>query len=93
MFAKIKHVAAIGAAVAGIGWLTAMSPPLAYAQLPSISPGNNTPCSDAAEVNCDHDRSQAQQCPADASADAPTEAPSNHSMRPQCSPHTSGGKP
>jgi len=30
MFAKIKQVAAIGAAVAGIGWLTAVSP-LAYA--------------------------------------------------------------
>jgi len=92
MFAKIKQVAAIGAAVAGIAWLTAVSP-LAYAQPPRIPPGNNIPCSDTAEVNCDKGpQPLPTQCPANASADAPANAPSTHSMRPECSPHTSGGK-
>ena len=94
MFAKIKNMAVIGAAVAGIGWLTAVSPPLAYAQPPRIPPGNNITCSDTVGVNCDNDGSPPQQgqCPPDASADAPADDPSMHSTRPECSPHTSGGK-
>ena len=94
MFAEIKQVAAIGAAVAGIGWLTAVNPPLAYAQPPRIPPSNPITCSDTAGVNCDNDGSPPQQgyCPPDASADAPADDPSVHSTRPECSPHTSGGK-
>jgi hypothetical protein len=93
MFAKIKQVAAIGAAVAGIGWLTAVSP-LAYAQPPRTPPSNPISCSDTVGVNCDNDGSPLQQgaCPPDASADAPADDPSIHSTRPECSPHTSGGK-
>jgi hypothetical protein len=94
MFTKIKHVAAIGGAVAGIGWLTAVSSPTAYAQPPLITPGNNITCSDTAGVNCQNDGSPPQQgyCPPDASANAPGDDPSMHSTRPECSPHTSGGK-
>lgn len=84
MFAKIKQVAAIGAAVAGIGWLTAVSPPLAYAQPPRISPSDPTTCSDNAEVNCDPNGSQQEQCPGN--------APVLHTVPPECPPDTSRGK-
>jgi hypothetical protein len=46
MFAKIKQVAAVGAAVAGVGWITVVSPGVAHAQPPRIPPGNNFTCAD-----------------------------------------------
>lgn len=46
MFAKIKQVAAVGAAVAGVGWITVVSPDVAHAQPPRIPPGNNFTCAD-----------------------------------------------
>jgi hypothetical protein len=36
MSARIKQVAAVGAAIASVGWVTAVSPGVAYAQPPRI---------------------------------------------------------
>jgi hypothetical protein len=44
MFVKAKQVAAVGAAVAGIGWVTVVSPAVAHAQPPRIPPGNDFTC-------------------------------------------------
>jgi hypothetical protein len=44
MFVKAKQVAVVGAAVAGIGWVTVVSPAVAYAQPPRIPPGNDFTC-------------------------------------------------
>jgi len=46
MFANVKQVAAVGAAVAGVGWITVVSPGVAHAQPPRIPPGNNFTCAD-----------------------------------------------
>lgn len=51
MFANIKHVAMVGAALAGLGWVTVVSPPAAHAQPPRIPPGNNFSCPDTAGTN------------------------------------------
>ena len=61
MFAKIKQVAAVGAAVAGVGWITVVSPGVAHTQPPRIPPGNNITCSDTAGVQyvADPDNSNA----------------------------------
>jgi hypothetical protein len=50
MFAQIKQVATIGAAVAGIGWPGIASLAAAYAQPPQIPPGNDVICPDIAGV-------------------------------------------
>jgi len=50
MFAKIKQVAAVGAAVAGVGWVTVVSPGVAHTQPLLISQDNNITCPDTAEV-------------------------------------------
>ena len=44
MFAKIKQVAAVGAVVAGVGWVSVVSPAVAHAQPPRIPPGNDITC-------------------------------------------------
>ncbi|MDA3659027.1 hypothetical protein [Mycobacterium xenopi] len=44
MFAKLKHVGVIGAAIAGVGWMTTVSPVVAYAQPPRIPPGTDITC-------------------------------------------------
>ncbi len=44
MFARIKQVAAVGAAVVGIGWMGVVSPAVAYTQPPRIPAGNEPPC-------------------------------------------------
>jgi hypothetical protein len=51
MFAKIKQVAAAGAAVAGVGWITVVSPGVAYTQPPRIPQGINFTCPDVAGIN------------------------------------------
>ena len=51
MFAKIKQVAAAGAAVAGVGWITVVSPGVAQAQPPRIPQGTNFTCPDIAGIN------------------------------------------
>jgi hypothetical protein len=50
MFAKIKQVAAAGAAVAGVGWVTFVSPAVANAQPLPIPQDNNITCPDIAGV-------------------------------------------
>ena len=50
MFAKIKQVAAVGAAVAGVGWVTVVSPAVAHTQPPRIPQDNNITCPDIAGV-------------------------------------------
>ena len=50
MFATIKQAAAIGAAVAGVGWVTSLTPAVAQTQPPRPLAGNNVTCpSGAAE--------------------------------------------
>ena len=44
MFATPKQVAAVGAAVAGLGWVTVVSPAVAHTQPPRIPPGNDITC-------------------------------------------------
>ena len=44
MFAKIKQVAAVGAALAAVGWITVVSPGVAHTQPPRIPPGNDITC-------------------------------------------------
>jgi hypothetical protein len=51
MFAKIKRVAAAGAAVAGVGWITVVSPGVAHAQPPRIPQSINFICPDVAGIN------------------------------------------
>jgi hypothetical protein len=51
MFAKIKQVAAAGAAVAGVGWMTVVSPGVAHAQPPGIPQGTTFTCPDVAGIN------------------------------------------
>lgn len=46
MFAKIKQLAAVGAAVAGVGWITVVSPDVAQAQPPRMPESNNFTCPD-----------------------------------------------
>ena len=43
MFAKIKQVAAVGAAVAGVGWVTVVSPAVAHTQPLPIPQGFTCP--------------------------------------------------
>ena len=50
MFAKIKQVAAVGAAVAGVGWVTFVSPAVANAQPRPIPQDNPITCPDIAGV-------------------------------------------
>jgi hypothetical protein len=52
MFATIEHVAGVGAAVAGIGWVTVVSPAVPHAQPPPIPAGNDITCpgGDVAEL-------------------------------------------
>jgi hypothetical protein len=44
MFTRIQYMAAIGATIAGVGWVSAVSPPVAQAQPPQIPPGNSITC-------------------------------------------------
>lgn len=44
MFAAIKQMTAVGAAVAGLGWVTFVSPAVAYTQAPRIPLGNGITC-------------------------------------------------
>jgi hypothetical protein len=41
---RVMATIAVGAAVAGIGWVTVVSPAVAHAQPPRIPPGNNFTC-------------------------------------------------
>ena len=68
MFAKIKQVAAVGAAVAGVGWVIFVSPAVANAQ-PPIPKDNPITCPDIAGVRHvpDPDNSQAYYVCADGS--------------------------
>jgi hypothetical protein len=50
MFNRIQYTAAIGATIAGVGWVSAVSPPVAQAQPPHIPPGNNITCPDGGGV-------------------------------------------
>jgi hypothetical protein len=83
MFAKVKQVAAVGAAVAGVGWVTVVSPAMAHAQPPRIPPGNDFTCpaiagvqdmqdpddSNAFYVCADGQQQDRKQCPPDAKLD------------------------
>jgi phage tail protein X len=51
VFAKIKQVAVVGAAVASLGWVTAVSPGVAHTQPPRIPQGINITCPDIAGIN------------------------------------------
>jgi hypothetical protein len=51
MFATIKQVAAFGAAVAGVVWVTVVSPGVADAQPPRIPQDINFTCPDIAGIN------------------------------------------
>jgi hypothetical protein len=51
MSARIKQVAAVGAAIASVGWLTVVSPGAAYAQPPRIPQEVNFTCPDVAGIN------------------------------------------
>ncbi len=51
MFAKVKQVAAVGAAVAGVGWVTVVSPGVAHTQPPRIPQDINITCPDIAGIN------------------------------------------
>jgi hypothetical protein len=56
MFVKVKQVAAVGTAavgtaVAGLGWVAIMSPVVAHAQPPRIPQGNSVTCPDIAGIN------------------------------------------
>ena len=44
MSARIKQVAAVGAAIASAGWMTVVSPAVAYAQPPRIPQGVDFTC-------------------------------------------------
>ena len=69
MFAKIKQVAAVGAAVAGVGWVTVVSPAVANAQPRPIPQDNPITCPDGAGVRNvpDPDNSEAYYVCADGS--------------------------
>lgn len=61
MFAKFKQVAVVGAAVAGVGWASVVSPAVAHTQ-PGIPQGGATiNCPDIAGINYvpDHGNSDA----------------------------------
>lgn len=51
MFATMKQAAAVGAAIAGVGWLTVVSPVAAHAQPPRMPQGNNFTCPEIAGIN------------------------------------------
>ncbi len=51
MSARIKQVAAVGAAIASVGWMTVASPGVAYAQPPRIPQGVSFTCPDVAGIN------------------------------------------
>jgi phage tail protein X len=51
MLAKIGRVAAVGAAVAGVGWVMVASPGVAHAQPPPIPQDINITCPDVAGIN------------------------------------------
>jgi hypothetical protein len=51
MSAKIKQVAAVGAVIASVGWMTALSPGVAYAQPPHIPQAGNFTCPGTAGIN------------------------------------------
>jgi hypothetical protein len=52
MFAKTKQVAAVGATVVALGWVTVVSPGVAHPQPPPMPPqGNNVTCPDIAGIN------------------------------------------
>jgi hypothetical protein len=51
MSARIKQVAAVGAAIASVGWMTVVSPGAAYAQPPRIPQGVNFTCPDIAGIH------------------------------------------
>lgn len=51
MFARIKQVAAVGVAVAGVGWVTVVSPGVAYTQPPRIPRDINFTCPDIGGIN------------------------------------------
>ena len=50
MFAKIKGAAVVGATVFALGWVTAVSPGVAYPQPPTPE-GNEFTCPDIAGIN------------------------------------------
>jgi len=69
MFAKVKQVAALGAAVAGVGWVIFVGPAVANAQPRPIPQDNPITCPDIAGVRDvpDPDNSQAYYICADGS--------------------------
>ncbi len=48
MFAALKQVAAVGATVAGVGWVAVLSPAVSHTQPPRTLAGNNVTCPDGA---------------------------------------------
>jgi hypothetical protein len=89
MLAKIKQVAAVGAAVVGVGWVTFVSPAVANPQPRPIPQDNPITCPDIAGVRYvpDPDNSQAyyvcadglqqdhEECPAATDLDMDTTPP------------------
>ncbi len=51
MVAKIEQLAAVGAAIASVGWVTAVSPGVAHAQPPRIPQEVSFTCPDVAGIN------------------------------------------
>jgi hypothetical protein len=51
MSARVKQVAAVGAAIASVGWMTVLSPGVVYAQPPRIPQGVSFTCPDVAGIN------------------------------------------
>jgi hypothetical protein len=51
MSARIKQVAAVGAAIASVGWMTVASPAVAYAEPPGIPQGSSFSCPGTAGIN------------------------------------------
>jgi hypothetical protein len=50
MSAKVKQMAAVGAAIASVGWMTAVSLAVAYAQPPRIPQAGTFACPDVAGI-------------------------------------------
>jgi hypothetical protein len=100
MFAKIKQVAAVGAAIAGIGWATVVSPAVANAQPLPIPQANDITCPNIAGTQYlpDPDNSNAYYVCADGVQQGYNVCPADTHLEtdktpPQCPSAGYGGKP
>lgn len=100
MFAKIKQVAVVGAAVAGVGWVTFVSPAVASAQPLPIPQDDPITCPDSAGVRYlpDPENSQAFYVCADGSQRSHEVCPASmlldlDATPPRCTSREGFGKP